>query len=95
MGNSKSLYSKQDLLYYHVERKDTANIRKLLEENPQIINDVVVKDTKQTALMRCSINGNLELINLILSFKADPNIVTPKGETALSLAVKRDRLEIV
>ena len=94
MGNSKSLYSKQDLLYYHVERKDIPNIRTLLEKHPEIINDPVVKDTKQTALMRASFNGHLEIVNLLLSFRADPNIATPKGETALSIAVKRDRLEI-
>lgn len=30
MGNSKSLYSKQELLYYHIERKDTPNITKVI-----------------------------------------------------------------
>ena len=79
MGNSKSLYSKQDLLYYHIERKDIPNIKTLLEKHPEIINDAVVKDTKQTALMRASFNGQLEIVSLLLSFKADPNIATPKG----------------
>ena len=59
MGNSKSLYSKQDLLYYYIEKKDTPNIRKIIEANPEIINDPVIKDNKHTALMRASFNGNL------------------------------------
>ena len=59
MGNSKSLYSKQELLYYHIERKDIANIRTLLEKHPEIVNDPVVKDTKQTGLMRAVFNGNV------------------------------------
>jgi len=66
----------------------------LLEKHPEIVNDPLVKDNKQTALMRIAFNGNLELLNLLISFNADPNAVTPKGETALSIAVKRDRLEI-
>jgi hypothetical protein len=34
MGNSKSLYSKEEFLYYYIERKDLVNIRKLLEAKP-------------------------------------------------------------
>lgn len=79
MGNSKSLYSKQDLLYYYIERKDVNNVRSILEKHPEIVNDPLIKDTKQTALMRIAFNGNLELLNMLLSFNADPNKVTPKG----------------
>ena len=42
--------------------------------------------------MRAAFNGNVDIVNLLISFKADPNIVTPKGQSALSIAVKRDRL---
>ena len=79
MGNSKSLYSEQDFLYYYIEKKDSANVRKVIEANPEIINDPILKDTKQTALIRASFNGNLEIVQLLLSFNADPNYVTPKG----------------
>lgn len=44
--------------------------------------------------MRAAYNGNLEITNLLLSFRADPNYTTPKGETALSIAVKRDHYQI-
>lgn len=44
--------------------------------------------------MRAAYNGNLEVTNLLLSFRADPNYSTPKGETALSIAVKRDHYQI-
>lgn len=79
MGNSKSLYSKQELLYYHIERKDTPNITKVIEAHPEIVNQPITKDTKQTPLMRAAYNGNLEITNLLLSFRADPNYTTPKG----------------
>ncbi len=79
MGNSKSLYSKHEILYYHIERKDIPNIRKTIEEHPEIVNEPITKDTKQTPLMRAAFNGNLEITLLLLSFKADPNYVSPKG----------------
>lgn len=34
MGNSKSLYSKGDQLYFYIEKNDKPNILKLLETNP-------------------------------------------------------------
>ena len=46
-------------MYYHIERKDVANIRTLLEKHPEIVNDPVIKDTKQTGLMRAVFNGNV------------------------------------
>lgn len=94
MGNSKSLYSKQELLYYHIERKDTPNVTQLIEKHPEIVNQPITKDNKHTPLMRTAYNGNLELTTLLLSFKADPNLATPKGETALSIAVKRNHYPI-
>jgi hypothetical protein len=79
MGNSKSLYSKQELMHYYIERKDLLNIRKLLELNPELANDIITKDTKQTPLIRAAYNANLELTKLFLTHKADPNYVSPKG----------------
>ena len=46
-------------MYYHIERKDVANVRILLEKHPEIVNHPVVKDTKQTGLMRAVFNGNV------------------------------------
>ena len=62
MGNSKSLYSKPDLLYYYIEKNDLVNVNNLLEENPALINDPIHKDSKQSALMRASYNGNIQLL---------------------------------
>jgi hypothetical protein len=59
MGNSKSLYSQPDLLYYHIERKDIPNIRKIIEAHPELVNEPIAKDTKQTALIRAAFNNNL------------------------------------
>lgn len=38
MGNSKSLYSKQELLYFYIEKNDIVNISHLIEANPALIN---------------------------------------------------------
>lgn len=59
MGNSKSLYSKQELIHYYIERKDIISITKMLEANPELANDIITKDTKQTPLIRAAYNGNL------------------------------------
>jgi ankyrin repeat protein len=45
--------------------------------------------------MRAAYNGNLQLIELLLARKAEVNAATPKGETALSIAVKRNHRKIV
>jgi hypothetical protein len=62
MGNSKSLYSKQEFLYYYIEKNDIVSINKLLEEQPAILNDPLTKDTKHNALMRAAFNGNMQLV---------------------------------
>lgn len=79
MGNSKSLYSKQELLYYYIEKNDIVNINQLIEANPALINQPIVKDNKQTPLMRATFNGNLQLVELLLSLRVDINAATPKG----------------
>lgn len=95
MGNSKSLYSKHEYLYYYIEKNDLVNVNKLLEATPTLINEPISKDSKHTALIRASYNGNIELTRLLLHLQADVNHMTPKGETALSTAVKRNHLKIV
>lgn len=45
--------------------------------------------------MRASYNGNIELIQLLLNLKAEVNYMTPKGETALTIAVKRNHKRVV
>jgi ankyrin repeat protein len=45
--------------------------------------------------MRASYNGNIQLIQLLLNLKADINCMTPKGETALNVAIKRNHIKIV
>jgi ankyrin repeat protein len=79
MGNSKSLYSKGDQLYFYIEKNDTANILKLLDSNPELLNNSLTKDTKHTAILRASFNGNIQLVRLFAERKADLNYVTPKG----------------
>ncbi len=37
----------------------------------------------------------MQLIELLLNLKADVNYITPKGETALSIAIKRNHIKVV
>jgi len=45
--------------------------------------------------MRVAHNGHLELVKMMLKYKADVNFSNPKGETALTYAIKRNHLEVV
>ncbi len=48
-----------------------------------------------TALMFASTNGNLDLVKYLLSKKADANLRSEDGSTALNLAVKNKYDEII
>lgn len=45
--------------------------------------------------MQAVFNANLESVNYVLSKGANVNAQTPKGETALVLAIKKNKLAIV
>ena len=45
--------------------------------------------------MRAAFNSKEESVEYLLSKGADVNTVTPKGDTALGIAVKRKNLNIV
>ena len=55
----------------------------------------MTKDTKHTAILRASFNGNIKLAQLLVERKVDVNYVTPKGETSLTIAIKRNHYEVV
>lgn len=78
MGN-KSIYSKEELLYYHINRKEYGKIEEILAKHPEVIDKPITKDTKHTLLMRAAFKADKEAVDLLLSRKANPSIVTPKG----------------
>lgn len=73
------MYSKEELLYYHINRKEYGKIDDILAKHPDLIDKPITKDTKHTLLMRAAFKADKEGIDLLLNKKANPNIVTPKG----------------
>ena len=60
MGNAtKGLYSKEEHLYYYLNRRDFQHIQQILNKHPDIINKPITKDTKHTPLMRAAFNCHL------------------------------------
>jgi ankyrin repeat protein len=45
--------------------------------------------------MRAAFTANPESVDFVLGKGADPNIVTPNGETALSIAISKNQQEMV
>ncbi|RXR24078.1 MULTISPECIES: ankyrin repeat domain-containing protein [Flavobacterium] len=48
-----------------------------------------------SALMAATVKGNLELVNLLLTHQADPNLADDQGNTALIYAAMFQNVEIV
>jgi len=64
-------------------------IQRLVSYIPTAIHSAVVNHQENdgwTALMFASINGNVNILNLLLDNDANPNIINFRGDTALSLA---------
>lgn len=96
MGNAaKKLYSKQEYLYYHLNRKEYDKIDLILAQNPELLEKPITKDTKHTLLMRAAFIASPELVNFILEKNPNVNATAPNGDTALSIAVRRNNFEIV
>lgn len=67
MGNAnKALHSKEELLYYHINRKEYAKVDQLLKKYPDMINKPITKDTKHTLLMRAAFSTNLQSVEFVL-----------------------------
>ncbi|KKK89571.1 hypothetical protein LCGC14_2731750, partial [marine sediment metagenome] len=47
-----------------------------------------------TALLRATRNGHAEVVQILLYTEADMNVRNVYGQTALTVAIKRDRTEI-
>ncbi|OHD55245.1 MAG: hypothetical protein A2Y33_16290 [Spirochaetes bacterium GWF1_51_8] len=59
------------------------------------INQPLVEESKNTALIIASEKGNLKLVKTLLSLKADVDLCNAGGGTAIMFAVFHDQLEIV
>lgn len=70
-------------------------MKAILAKNPELINKPITKDSKHTLLMRAVFSASIEAVEFVLGEGADVNVITPKGETALTIAVRKNKIEIV
>jgi ankyrin repeat protein len=95
MGAAKSLYGRNEYLYWYIEKGDHAKIVQHIEKYPEIVDQPMTKDCRTLPLARAAWRGDKKTINILLDHKANINQVSETGETALMLAAKRNRLEIL
>jgi ankyrin repeat protein len=95
MGAVKSLHSKNEYLYWYIEKGDHGKIVEHIEKYPETISQPMTKDCRTLPLGRAAWRGDIQTIKILLDHKADVNQVSEKGETALILASKRNRLKIL
>lgn len=75
------------------DSSDVAPMARQLVERGAKVN---AQDTRgSTALMFAVLSGHQALVQQLLELKSDPNVVTDRGETALSLARRRQRDDLV
>lgn len=67
------------MLYYYIEKNDLFKIREMLEKNPELLTKPIVKESKQTPLMRVCYNGNLQGVQLMIEMNAEVNFISEKG----------------
>ena len=82
------------LLREAAERGDTDSIDSLLREQMGIL-DATCGRTAWTALHAAADRGRLESLRHLLGMRADPNLRTASGATALSLASRSGHLDCV
>jgi|JI6StandDraft_1071083.scaffolds.fasta_scaffold02483_8 ankyrin repeat protein len=95
MGTVKSLYSRNEYLYWYIEKGDHAKILQHIEKYPETVSQPMTKDCRTLPLARAAWRGDQRTMEILMDHKADVNQVSEKGETALMHACKRNRLEIL
>lgn len=100
MGALKSVthsYSYGEYLFWYIERNDLANVEKVLERRPDLLNSpALTASFKTTPLHRAAVNGNLQLAQLLVEkYHAAVDARTSNGETPLIGAVKKCKPEMV
>ena len=78
-----------------MNRKEYDKIDLILAKNPELLDRPITKETKHTLLMRAASISDPQLVNFILEKNPNINATATNGDTALSIAVRRNNLEIV
>lgn len=82
-------------LYQSCEEGNIALVKLRLKAGEDVNQRVRVEGAEWTPLMRASCEGNVELVELLLEFSAEPNLQVNSGLTALMLACKRGQSHVV
>ena len=99
MGGVKSIthmYSYSEYMYYYINKKDIQKVEELLQKKPSLISDPITPTSKVTALIQAVSIGSLEIAEMFITkYSADPNLPSPKGETPLIAAIRKNNLTMV
>jgi ankyrin repeat protein len=72
---------------------DIEGVKKCIEKNPKLLN--ARNPDGRTALHEAAAEGQAEIVEFLLSKKADMNVKDKKGQTALHLAAKDGYIEVI
>lgn len=70
------MYSRNEYLYWYIEKGDCAKIQAHLEKYPETIGQPMTKDCRTLPLARAAWRGDKKVMELLLSYKADVNQVS-------------------
>lgn len=83
----------QKLYFGQLKKNEVETLRKLLEEDPSLVN--VRDNDSYTPLHRACYNNNVEVLKVLLSYDADVNAKTDDDWEPLHCACKWDSVEAV
>jgi len=81
-------------IYEAAERGNVSSMERLLTANPKLANEMNYGSSFYRLLDIAAMNGNKEMVMLLLAHHADINHKNENGETALDLAQERGKIEI-
>lgn len=83
MGAIKSIthsYTSNEYLFWYIEREEVDKMEQLLTQKPELVNQSLSVTFKTTPLHRAAVNGNLEIVSLLLEkYAADVDLQTSAG----------------
>lgn len=92
MGNEIA----KEKLYSSIAKNKQSKIITILTQYPDLVNQVLTKDSKMTPLLKAITHDNLQVIQLLLeTFKADYNHSNTLGITPLMLSCIKNNIELV
>ena len=71
-------------------------VEQILAKRPNLIKDPLTAVSKVTALNQAALTNNLELVQILIEkYNADVNLASPKGQTPLISAIRKNNIQMV